>query len=135
MLPANVKLRWVSGGQVLSRCGLMFFSCRISAVSARRAVKPLGLNQSREFDDSILKGAPLLTAWGAPLSRSTTDIDLRGRTNNELEHVRGSDSRSHALFAQLCSLGRQVIASRGCSGALEKGSTGGQSNGKRPLWP
>ena len=29
----------------------------------------------------ILKGALLLTAWRAPLSRPTMDIDLAGRTN------------------------------------------------------
>jgi hypothetical protein len=62
-------------------------------------------SRSRQAEQSILKGPLLLIAWGAPLSRSTTDIDLLGRTSNEVEHVRGSDSRSHALFAQLCSLG------------------------------
>jgi hypothetical protein len=35
----------------------------------------------------ILKGALLLTAWRAPLSRPTMDIDLAGRTSNALEHV------------------------------------------------
>ena len=36
----------------------------------------------------ILKGALLLTAWRAPLSRPTMDIDLAGRTNNQLDHVK-----------------------------------------------
>ena len=36
----------------------------------------------------ILKGALLLTAWRAPLSRPTMDIDLAGRTNNQLDHIK-----------------------------------------------
>ena len=36
----------------------------------------------------ILKGALLLTAWRAPLSRPTVDIDLMGRTSNELDNIR-----------------------------------------------
>ena len=53
------------------------------------------LAQSPHAEKFILKGALLLTAWRAPLSRSTMDIDLLGRTSNELEHIR-------VLFAQLC---------------------------------
>jgi hypothetical protein len=37
----------------------------------------------------ILKGALLLTAWRVPLSRPTMDIDLAGRTSNELGHIAG----------------------------------------------
>jgi predicted nucleotidyltransferase component of viral defense system len=55
------------------------------------------LSRSRQAEQFILKGALLLTAWRAPLSRSTMDIDLLGRTSNELEHVR-------ALFTKLCNL-------------------------------
>src|SRR5215469_18372956 len=36
----------------------------------------------------ILKGALLLTAWRAPVSRPTMDIDLAGRTNNQLDHIK-----------------------------------------------
>jgi len=36
-----------------------------------------------------------MTAWRAPLARSTMDIDLLGRTSNELEHIR-------TLIAQVC---------------------------------
>ena len=53
------------------------------------------LSKSRQAKTFILKGALLLTAWRAPLSRATRDIDLLGRTSNELEHIR-------VLFAQLC---------------------------------
>lgn len=53
------------------------------------------LAQSPHAEKFVLKGALLLTAWRAPLSRSTMDIDLLGRTSNELEHIR-------VLFAQLC---------------------------------
>lgn len=55
------------------------------------------LSRSRHAEKFILKGALLLTAWRAPLSRSTMDIDLLGRTTNELEHIR-------ILFAQLCAV-------------------------------
>jgi hypothetical protein len=53
------------------------------------------LSKSRHAEQFILKGALLLTAWRAPISRATIDIDLLGRTSNELEHIR-------VLFAQLC---------------------------------
>ncbi len=46
-------------------------------------------------DRFVLKGAPLLTAWKAPVTRPTIDIDLAGRTSNELEHMR-------SVVAELC---------------------------------
>jgi predicted nucleotidyltransferase component of viral defense system len=45
------------------------------------------LAQSRFADRFILKGALLLTAWRAPISRPTIDIDLAGRTSNKLDHI------------------------------------------------
>ncbi len=48
-------------------------------------------------DRFVLKGALLLTAWKAPVTRPTIDIDLAGRTSNELEHIR-------AVVAELCRL-------------------------------
>jgi hypothetical protein len=45
------------------------------------------LSKSPASDRFVLKGALLLTAWHAPLSRPTMDIDLAGRTSNELEHI------------------------------------------------
>jgi len=45
------------------------------------------LAQSRHADKFILKGALLLAAWQAPLSRSTMDIDLLGKTSNKLEPI------------------------------------------------
>jgi hypothetical protein len=53
------------------------------------------LAQSRCADRFILKGALLLTAWRAPMSRPTIDIDLAGRTSNDLDHVR-------SLMADVC---------------------------------
>lgn len=53
------------------------------------------LSRSRHAEQFVLKGALLLTAWRAPISRSTMDIDLLGRTSNELEHIR-------ALVAHVC---------------------------------
>jgi hypothetical protein len=46
------------------------------------------LTKSPHADRFILKGALLLTAWRAPVSRPTMDIDLAGRTNNQLDHIK-----------------------------------------------
>ena len=46
------------------------------------------LAKSPFADRFVLKGALLLTAWRAPLARPTMDIDLAGKTSNELEHIR-----------------------------------------------
>jgi predicted nucleotidyltransferase component of viral defense system len=46
------------------------------------------LGESPYADRFVLKGALLLTAWRAPLSRPTMDIDLAGRTNNQLDHIK-----------------------------------------------
>lgn len=46
------------------------------------------LAESPHASRFILKGALLLTAWRAPLSRPTMDIDLAGRTNNQLDHIK-----------------------------------------------
>ena len=46
------------------------------------------LAKSPYADRFFLKGALLLTAWRAPLSRPTMDIDLAGRTNNQLDHIK-----------------------------------------------
>jgi len=43
----------------------------------------------------VLKGALLLTAWRTPLTRPTMDIDLAGRTSNELDHIR-------SVVAEVC---------------------------------
>ncbi len=45
------------------------------------------LAQSSSADAFVLKGALLLTAWQAPVSRPTMDIDLAGRTDNSLENI------------------------------------------------
>jgi predicted nucleotidyltransferase component of viral defense system len=45
------------------------------------------LSKSAFSDRFVLKGALLLTAWRAPLSRPTMDIDLAGRTSHEPEHI------------------------------------------------
>lgn len=43
------------------------------------------LSKSRHAEQFILKGALLLTAWRAPISRATMDIDLLGRTRRFLD--------------------------------------------------
>jgi hypothetical protein len=45
----------------------------------------------------LLKGALLLTAWKAPISRPTMDIDLLGRTDNDVDTIVGL-MREIALF-------------------------------------
>ena len=46
------------------------------------------LAKSPYWDRFVLKGALLLTAWRAPQSRPTMDIDLEGRLNNQLDHIK-----------------------------------------------
>lgn len=46
------------------------------------------LAKSPSADCFILKGALLLTAWRAPPSRPTMDIDLAGRIHNGLDHIK-----------------------------------------------
>jgi hypothetical protein len=46
------------------------------------------LAKSPFADRFVLKGALLLTAWKAPVARPTMDIDLAGKTSNELEDIR-----------------------------------------------
>ncbi len=55
------------------------------------------LAKSPFADQFVLKGALLLTAWKAPVTRPTIDIDLAGQTSNELEHVR-------SIIADVCQL-------------------------------
>lgn len=45
------------------------------------------LSKSPSSDQFFLNGALLMTAWRAPLSRPTIDIELAGRTSNELDHI------------------------------------------------
>jgi len=45
------------------------------------------LSVSPHTDKFLLKGALLLTAWRAPISRPTMDIDLLGRTDNAIEAI------------------------------------------------
>lgn len=45
------------------------------------------LSKSPSSSRFVLKGALLLTAWRAPQSRPTIDIDLAGTTSNELDHI------------------------------------------------
>ncbi|HWC20337.1 MAG TPA: nucleotidyl transferase AbiEii/AbiGii toxin family protein [Terriglobales bacterium] len=46
------------------------------------------LARSPHANEFILKGALLLSAWRSPLSRSTMDIDLLGKTSNKLDDIR-----------------------------------------------
>lgn len=45
------------------------------------------LSKSRYFDNFVLKGALMLTAWEAPLSRPTMDIDFLGQIDNNIDTI------------------------------------------------
>lgn len=45
------------------------------------------LSVSPHAERFLLKGALMLTAWRAPTTRPTMDIDLLGRTTNEVEAI------------------------------------------------
>jgi hypothetical protein len=53
------------------------------------------LSKSEHADKFVLKGALMLTAWNAPLLRPTMDIDLLGRTGNDIEAMA-------AIVRQIC---------------------------------
>lgn len=53
------------------------------------------LSKSEYADEFVLKGALMLTAWNAPLLRPTMDIDLLGRTDNNIAAVA-------AVVKQIC---------------------------------
>lgn len=46
------------------------------------------LSRSEHAASFVLKGALLLRVWGVPAARPTRDIDLLGRTSNDLNAVR-----------------------------------------------
>lgn len=96
------------------------------------------LAKSPFADRFILKGALLLTAWRAPVARPTMDIDLAGKTNNELEHIR-------SLVGEICAFatepddieltaasirgsahqGRRGV--RGCAGPIQRDAREGEN--------
>jgi predicted nucleotidyltransferase component of viral defense system len=45
------------------------------------------MSQSSYADKFVLKGAMMLVAWKAPVTRPTKDIDLLGRTANDVEAI------------------------------------------------
>ncbi len=53
------------------------------------------LSISRHAEAFILKGALTLLVWQTPVTRPTRDIDLLGRTSNDLEAIR-------VLVAEVC---------------------------------
>lgn len=55
------------------------------------------LSQSKHADRFILKGALMLFVWEAQVTRLTRDIDLLGRTSNDLEGIR-------AIMAEICAV-------------------------------
>lgn len=55
------------------------------------------LAQSPHATKFVLKGAIMLSAWRAPLTRPTMDVDLLGRTANDVEAVA-------AIFRDVCAV-------------------------------
>jgi predicted nucleotidyltransferase component of viral defense system len=70
------------------------------------------LAKSPFADRFILKGALLLTAWRAPVARPTMDIDLVGKTNNELEHIR-------SLVGEVCETATEPDGIEFAAGLIE----------------
>ena len=70
------------------------------------------LAKSQFADRFILKGALLLTAWRAPVARPTMDIDLAGKTNNELEHIR-------SLVGEVCETATEPDGIEFAAGLIE----------------
>ena len=56
------------------------------------------LSQSQHGKRFVLKGALMLLVWKTPVMRPTRDIDLLGRTSNDLESVRSA-------IAEICQTG------------------------------
>ncbi|MCX5844610.1 MAG: nucleotidyl transferase AbiEii/AbiGii toxin family protein, partial [Deltaproteobacteria bacterium] len=46
------------------------------------------LSKSAHIDKFVLKGALMFAVWKAPASRPTMDIDLLGKTNNDIEFIK-----------------------------------------------
>lgn len=70
------------------------------------------LAKSPFADRFILKGALLLTAWRVPAARPTMDIDLAGKTNNELEHIR-------SLVGEVCEFATEPDGIEFAAGSIE----------------
>lgn len=70
------------------------------------------LAKSPFADRFILKGALLLTAWRAPVARPTMDIDLAGKTDNELEHIR-------SLVGEVCDFATEPDGIEFATGSIE----------------
>jgi len=71
------------------------------------------LSKSPHADKFILKGALMLAAWKAPLLRPTMDIDVLGRTANDIEAI-------VAIVKELCAV------------VVEPGGRAGFQRGDRP---
>jgi Nucleotidyl transferase AbiEii toxin, Type IV TA system len=81
-LAASVRQRLLNQSRALSRP----FQELLQYFAMERFLYRLA--KSPYADRFILKGALLLTAWRAPLSRPTMVIDLAGQTNNRLDHIK-----------------------------------------------
>ena len=79
--PASVRARLLN----ISRATGRPFAELLQYYAMERFLYRLGESDHRSR--FILKGALMFRAWGAPLSRSTKDIDLLGYTNNAVENL------------------------------------------------
>lgn len=83
-LPASVRQRLLNQARDTNRP----FNEFLQRYAMERFLFRLGASKhARKF---VLKGALLFTAWGAPMSRPTMDIDLLGKTKNTIEAVTGA---------------------------------------------
>jgi predicted nucleotidyltransferase component of viral defense system len=79
--PASVRARLLN----ISRATARPYAELLQYYAIERFLYRLG--ESKHRSRFILKGALMFHAWGAPLSRSTKDIDLLGYTDNAVENL------------------------------------------------
>jgi predicted nucleotidyltransferase component of viral defense system len=89
-LPASVRQRLVNKAKETGRP----FQEVLQYFAMERFLYRLA--RSRHADKFVLKGALMFTAWGAPTSRPTKDIDLLARMNHSIAEVA-------AVIREVCS--------------------------------
>jgi len=88
------------------------------------------LSASPHASKFLLKGALLLTAWRAPMSRPTMDIDLLGRTSNEVDDIVNLLKDVAHRADERKRLGGCFNGALGRSKAIERNQDAGCSNNK-----
>lgn len=80
-LPASVHKRLLNRARTDGRP----FNELLQHYAIERLIYRLAISRHREV--FVLKGATMLRVWKAPVARPTKDVDLLGRTSNDLNHI------------------------------------------------